>query len=161
MLQDLWCQLSSSLGNLLLQFCLSFVSARIGVSSSPWLPLPSFQLTATYYDCISNCPWWVDYSLMSTIHYGNDMSNQTQKMRISWRKEENDVFPLSSAVCLSRVALEGTAIETCTSCTHDEWKELRVGCHDKDAGTRCYADTSFLRTCLHSISLPGFCLLGA
>ena len=68
-------------------------------------------------------------------------------------------FPLSSAVCPSRVVLEGTAIETCTSCTHDEWQGLRMGCHGKDAGTRCYADTSFLRPCLHIISLPGLARL--
>lgn len=30
-----------------------------------------------------------------------------------------------------------------------------MGCHDKEAATRCYADTSFLRACLHVLSLLG------
>ena len=34
-----------------------------------------------------------------------------------------------------------------------------MGCHDKDAGTPCYADTSFLRACLRIISLPGLARL--
>ena len=66
---------------------------------------------------------------------------------------------LLSSLCPTGVRLKGTAIETCTSCTRDEWPGLRMGCHDKEAGTRCYADTSFLRACLHIISLPGLAWL--
>lgn len=66
--------------------------------------------------------------------------------------------PHSSAVCPSGFGLEATAVETCISCNHDEWSVLRMGCHDKNAGTR-YADTSILRAYLHIISLPGLAWL--
>lgn len=70
------------------------------------------------------------------------------------RREEGCPPPFT-AVCLSRVVLQGTATETCTSCIHDEWQGLWMGCHDRDAGTRCYADMPFLRPCLHIFLLPG------
>lgn len=40
-------------------------------------------------------------------------------------------YHTSSVVCPSGVVLEGIAIETCTSCTHDEQPRLRMGCHDE------------------------------
>lgn len=125
---------------------LLLVSGTIGV-------LLSLSVIARF---TSHCPWWHSWSWRWAPHYGNSMRN-TQ--RWDEKLEEGGwcvfILSLSSAVWgPSRVTLEGTAIETCTSCTQDEWPELMMGCHDKEGATRCYADT-FLRACLHVFSLLG------
>lgn len=162
MVQDLWCQVSFFS---CVTCCSSYVVGFLATWGFPYLygcHCKVLQPTASYCDWISGYPWWVGYSWRWTLHYGNSMRNQRQKDEKK-KSEEGEwwcvVSTLSSAVCPSRVALKGTAIETCTSCTRDEWPGLRMGCHDKDAGTRFYADTSFLRACLHIISLPGLAWL--
>lgn len=159
--QEQKCQLSSVLSILLLQYSFGPQGHR-GVLLSPWLSWRSLQPTGSYCDWISDCLWWAGYSWRWTLHYGNLTSNARQKDERKSKRKEEDLPPhtLSSAVCPSGVGLEGTAIETCTSCTHNEWPGFRMGCHDKDAGTRCYADTSFsghVCTLFHCLDLLGWC----
>lgn len=72
------------------------------------------------------------------------------------KKLENDGLfsTLFSCSCLGGVGLRNSHGDV-YQLHCDEWSGLRRRCHDRVPGTRCDADASFLRACLHIISSPG------